>query len=312
MTAPAIRRRPRWLLQVAAPVIAATLAASACSGSAGRTAPTRRGPRRGRHRLHRPGLGVVLDRLHRRTAAAAAAEARRAAEAKAAADAQAAAQAAAAAQPPRRRPRPGRKPRPKRPGRRPRRKPSGWPWSASSSGWPSWATARARPTAGSAAARPRRSWPSRRWRGSTPPGDVDAALIERLAAPQSGPAAGGGGPRIDVDLGRQVVTVSTAAGTRDLQRLHRQRRGPSTGATAPRAWPTRPPGSYSVLRRIEGMDEGPLGAMYRPLYFFDGWAVHGSSHVPAYPASHGCVRVSNADQDWIWENVPNGATVSVF
>ena len=36
------------------------------------------------------------------------------------------------------------------------------------------------------------------------------------------------------------------------------------------------------------------------MYFFKGWAIHGSPSVPAYPASHGCVRISNADADWLF------------
>ena len=35
-------------------------------------------------------------------------------------------------------------------------------------------------------------------------------------------------------------------------------------------------------------------------YFTGGIAVHGSNHVPDYPASHGCVRVSVPAMDWIW------------
>ena len=31
--------------------------------------------------------------------------------------------------------------------------------------------------------------------------------------------------------------------------------------------------------------------MYRPNYFYGGYAVHGMTSVPAYPASHGCVRM---------------------
>jgi lipoprotein-anchoring transpeptidase ErfK/SrfK len=147
--------------------------------------------------------------------------------------------------------------------------------------------------------------------GLTLDGDVGPELIERLAQPQASPAPGTtGAPRIEVDLARQVVTVVSGSGTKVFNA--------STGNGEVFDWPDgtpglayTPTGTFSVLRRIEGMDEGPLGAMYRPLYFYDGWAVHGSGFVPAYPASHGCVRVSNADQDWIWDNVPNGATVTV-
>ncbi|HEY5662919.1 MAG TPA: L,D-transpeptidase family protein [Ilumatobacter sp.] len=62
-------------------------------------------------------------------------------------------------------------------------------------------------------------------------------------------------------------------------------------------------GLHKVYReRPEGWWEGDLGEIYRPKYFSGGLAVHGSNHVPDYPASHGCVRVSVPAMDWIWEN----------
>ncbi|MAT05150.1 MAG: murein L,D-transpeptidase [Acidimicrobiaceae bacterium] len=60
-------------------------------------------------------------------------------------------------------------------------------------------------------------------------------------------------------------------------------------------------GLHSVYRqRNEGWWEGDLGSIYRPKYFTGGIAVHGSNHIPNYPASHGCVRVSVPAMDWIW------------
>jgi hypothetical protein len=38
---------------------------------------------------------------------------------------------------------------------------------------------------------------------------------------------------------------------------------------------------------------GPLGSMYRPSYLHRGYAVHGIISVPAYPGSHGCVRMTS-------------------
>ncbi|MGB4967833.1 MAG: L,D-transpeptidase [Candidatus Saccharimonadales bacterium] len=35
--------------------------------------------------------------------------------------------------------------------------------------------------------------------------------------------------------------------------------------------------------------------------------VHGSTEVPTYPASHGCIRVTVSDSDWMYANVGNGA-----
>lgn len=61
-------------------------------------------------------------------------------------------------------------------------------------------------------------------------------------------------------------------------------------------------GLHEVYReREEGWWEGDLGEIYRPKYFTGGIAVHGSNHIPDYPASHGCVRVSVPAMDWIWE-----------
>jgi len=62
-------------------------------------------------------------------------------------------------------------------------------------------------------------------------------------------------------------------------------------------------GLHSVYRqRNEGWWEGDLGSIYRPKYFSGGEAVHGSNHIPNYPASHGCVRVSVPAMDWIWDS----------
>jgi len=64
-----------------------------------------------------------------------------------------------------------------------------------------------------------------------------------------------------------------------------------------------PDGFHEVSReRPVGWWEGDLGKIYRPKYFIGGVAVHGSSSVPNYPASHGCVRVAIEAMDFIWEN----------
>ena len=52
-----------------------------------------------------------------------------------------------------------------------------------------------------------------------------------------------------------------------------------------------PRGRFTVQRKIKGWRRSTLGLMYYPNYFCGGFAIHGSLSVPAYPASHGCVRV---------------------
>jgi peptidoglycan hydrolase-like protein with peptidoglycan-binding domain len=76
-----------------------------------------------------------------------------------------------------------------------------------------------------------------------------------------------------------------------------------------------PEGTFAIDReRPDGWWIGDLGQIYRPKYFIGGVAIHGSTSVPAYPASHGCVRVSVAAMDMIWEMelLPRGTTVVVY
>ncbi|AKU17034.1 hypothetical protein VV02_16140 [Luteipulveratus mongoliensis] len=63
-------------------------------------------------------------------------------------------------------------------------------------------------------------------------------------------------------------------------------------------------GNFSVYKEENGMHESTLelGSMWRPKYFNGGIAVHGSGSVPPHPASHGCVRVTNATMNWIWDS----------
>ncbi len=53
-----------------------------------------------------------------------------------------------------------------------------------------------------------------------------------------------------------------------------------------------PPGVFKAHWRVSGERKGPLGTMFNPIYINQGIAIHGASQVPLYPASHGCIRVS--------------------
>ena len=56
----------------------------------------------------------------------------------------------------------------------------------------------------------------------------------------------------------------------------------STGATG-----NTPLGTWRVYRKVGGWD----WVLWYPMYFKGGFAIHGYPSVPAYPASHGCVRI---------------------
>lgn len=110
-----------------------------------------------------------------------------------------------------------------------------------------------------------------------------------------------GGTGIEVDLTRQVLLV--VENGRVIRTFNASsgngERYEAKGAVYVANTPT---GNFGIYRQIDGYRESSLdlGSMYRPKYFTGGIAVHGSPSIPGYPASHGCVRVSNAAMDWIW------------
>ena len=75
-----------------------------------------------------------------------------------------------------------------------------------------------------------------------------------------------------------------------------------------------PKGKFTTYRVVNGPDRSPLGLLIRPRYFYQGFAIHGDDYVPAQPVSHGCVRISAAAINWIWDNNldPIGTTVWIY
>ncbi|HKY16418.1 MAG TPA: L,D-transpeptidase family protein [Microthrixaceae bacterium] len=110
------------------------------------------------------------------------------------------------------------------------------------------------------------------------------------------------GRSIDVDLGRQVMIVQSDHRVDAVFDI-------STGT---RATPT-PKGQFTLQRQIKGIRRSRLGVLYSPKYFTGGYAIHGSPSVPASPASHGCVRLTNQAINHIWATnlAPMGTLLTV-
>ena len=72
-----------------------------------------------------------------------------------------------------------------------------------------------------------------------------------------------------------------------------------------------PGGSYRADRKIKGLRVSALGSLYDPVYFYGGIAIHGSTSIPATPASHGCVRVPMWESGWVHSTVDIGDPVYV-
>lgn len=120
---------------------------------------------------------------------------------------------------------------------------------------------------------------------------------------------------IEVDLHRQLVlAVDDGVVTRIINASSGN--GELYDANGRQLRAFTPTGDFTVVRQIDAMHESSLGLgqMYRPKYFLKGWAVHGSTSVPPWPASHGCVRVSNAAISWIWDawGAPIGTPLLVY
>jgi N-acetylmuramoyl-L-alanine amidase len=73
-----------------------------------------------------------------------------------------------------------------------------------------------------------------------------------------------------------------------------------------------PEGAFTIQRKIDGVRVSHLGVLYRPAYFFQGYAIHGEGLVPPYPASHGCVRITVPAMDRLYDLLAIGTPVYVY
>jgi hypothetical protein len=119
---------------------------------------------------------------------------------------------------------------------------------------------------------------------------------------------------LEVDKARQILLIARNGHTEWVFNV-------SSGSDVPywsegsRYTAHTPEGFFTIIREVNGPDHGPLGTLWRPKYFtWTGIAFHGYTSVPPYPASHGCVRVSNTAMDWIWDHnvMPIGTSVWVY
>jgi PKD repeat protein len=126
-------------------------------------------------------------------------------------------------------------------------------------------------------------------------GRVEPWLWRRLAR-ATVPRARNGGDYIEVSKSKQVLFVVRDG--RVAKAVH-----VSTGATG-----NTPLGTWQVYRKVPGWD----WVLWYPLYFLRGFAIHGYPSVPAYPASHGCVRVPMWIASRIYGEHDHGTTVRIY
>ncbi len=141
-------------------------------------------------------------------------------------------------------------------------------------------------------------------------GPKTAAALDKAVLPRARSASG---HVIEVNLTRDLLMIVNEGKIATV--LNTSTGGGYTytsgGVTAVARTPT---GQFRIFRSVDGMDVSPLGELWRPRYFYGGYAIHGSDSVPPYPASHGCVRLSYPAIDWIWATgqAPIGTEVLVY
>jgi lipoprotein-anchoring transpeptidase ErfK/SrfK len=129
--------------------------------------------------------------------------------------------------------------------------------------------------------------------------DVSASIV--AASGQPAVMVPNGEPtRVEVSLARQVLVLYENGSLLKILSV----------ATGTSETPT-PTGTFRTYRSEPGWRTSALGRLYNPQYFIGGYAIHGSTSVPAQPASHGCVRIPMNSAEWFPQRVPNGTQVVI-
>ncbi|HVM00467.1 MAG TPA: cell wall-binding repeat-containing protein [Egibacteraceae bacterium] len=103
---------------------------------------------------------------------------------------------------------------------------------------------------------------------------------------------------IEIDLARQLVLLVRDG--RVAHAFHTSSGKPSTPTVL---------GTFSVY---EKRNTRQANHMYRSMFFFRGYAIHGYPSIPLYPASNGCLRLYDGDADFVFPRVGMGERVAVF
>jgi PKD repeat protein len=128
-------------------------------------------------------------------------------------------------------------------------------------------------------------------------GRVTPGLWARLQAMNVPKPRYPGGSHIEVDKARQILFDVVNGSLRRIVHV-------STGATG-----NTPLGVFHVYSKVPGFNSE---LMYDSLFFLRGFAVHGYPSVPAYPASHGCVRTPIWVAPAIYAEHSYGTTIYIY
>ena len=135
-------------------------------------------------------------------------------------------------------------------------------------------------------------WAFQHVNGLTPDGDVGPLTLAALDNPRPPEPMLPDGPadRVEVSIDRKLLVLYKDNAPVLISHV-------SSGSLVPFCEngvcgdAVTPPGEYTVIHKIDGWEDGPLGRMFNSVYFRPAYAIHGSPSVPDVGASHGCVRI---------------------
>jgi hypothetical protein len=150
--------------------------------------------------------------------------------------------------------------------------------------------------------------------GARPTGRLTRAEHNALsvAAPHR-PKELSGGMHVEVDIARQVLFLVDADGkVGNILPISSGTGKRFKEPGYPEAMAVTPCAHLEVYQKLSGWRKSPLGEMYNPLYLVGGIAIHGSTDVPPWPASHGCIRIPMFASQILPRMVPVGTPVLVY
>jgi lipoprotein-anchoring transpeptidase ErfK/SrfK len=118
--------------------------------------------------------------------------------------------------------------------------------------------------------------------------------------------------RVEINLTRQVMYLFKGGGLAGVFPVSSGNGEAYTNQFGSFSNAHTPTGSFKIQRHIRGERISFLGVLWNPWYFSGGYALHGSPSVPGWPASHGCVRLTFWDSDWLESQLSIGLPFHVW
>ena len=132
-------------------------------------------------------------------------------------------------------------------------------------------------------------------------------VLPKLLHPLAGVAA------VEVDLTKQVLYYAVNAKIVRILDVSSGGGYRYTGSDGQPSVAITPTGHFHVVYKINHWVTSKLGTLYRPAYFNNsGYAIHGETLVPSYPASHGCIRITVPAMDRMYDKLVQGMSVWIY